>query len=145
MNGRQHGAVHYLASLSLYYYSLGPFYHTYAATPPLNHLLFLTLLFYSPHSLFNVFFFFLSFFLSLVCSFSCFAENLSSFLFLFLHLSHTDYSILVPMDSLVLIFCLFRRRSDSCCTEKSCNLFLKNYYTGFYVYRYIYIKFVNIT
>ena len=55
MNGRQHGAVHYLASLSLYYYSLGPFYHTYAATPPLNHLLFLTLLFYSPHSLFNVF------------------------------------------------------------------------------------------
>lgn len=101
---------------------------------------------FTPLILFSMSFsFFLSFFLSLVCSFSCFAENLSSFLFLFLHLSHTDYSILVPMDSLVLIFCLFRRRSDSCCTEKSCNLFLKNYYTGFYVYRYIYIKFVNIT
>ena len=34
MNGRQHGAVHYLASLSLYYYSLGPFYHSSATAPP---------------------------------------------------------------------------------------------------------------
>ena len=74
----------------------------------------------------------------IVRSFSCFAENLSSFLFLFLHLSHTDHSILVPMDSLVPIFFLFRR-SDSRCTEKSCNP--ERFLYGI-VCRYIYIMYI---
>lgn len=58
MNGRQHGAVHYLASLSLYYYSLGPFYHSSATAPPfpfqfsLAPFLFLALSLSLPLSLF---------------------------------------------------------------------------------------------